>query len=87
MRTIVIKPGLGVDLATRSGPGLHELTRVNSEKLKKKYLSFNILYEKIKKQSVWIYVNYTCCKQLGLKYYFKMFFYPTLERYYLILLS
>jgi hypothetical protein len=35
MSTIVIKPDLGVDPAKGSGPGLHELTRVNPKKLKK----------------------------------------------------
>jgi hypothetical protein len=34
MATIVIKPGLGVDPAKGSGPGLYGLTRVNPEKLK-----------------------------------------------------
>jgi hypothetical protein len=35
MATIVIKPGLGVDPAKEPGLGLHGLSRVNSEKLKK----------------------------------------------------
>jgi hypothetical protein len=51
MTTIVIKIGLVVYLAKGSGPGL---TWVNPEKLKKHICSFNILYEKIKKQSMWI---------------------------------
>jgi hypothetical protein len=46
MATMVIKPGLGVDPAKGSGPGLHGLTQVNPEKLKKNILDFNILYEK-----------------------------------------
>jgi hypothetical protein len=37
MRTIVIKPGLRVDLGTGSGPELHESTQVNPKKLKKKF--------------------------------------------------
>jgi hypothetical protein len=45
MATMVIKPGLGVDPAKGSSPGLHGLTWVNPEKFKKK-LDFNILYEK-----------------------------------------
>ena len=34
MATIVIKPGIGVDSANRSGPRLHEFTHVNLEKFK-----------------------------------------------------
>jgi hypothetical protein len=40
MATTVIKPGLGVDPIKGLGPGLHGLTRVNPEKLKKKHLRF-----------------------------------------------
>jgi len=54
MTTIVIKIGLVVYLAKGSGPELHGLTWVNPEKLKKNICGFNILYEKIKKQSMWI---------------------------------
>jgi hypothetical protein len=35
MTTIIFKPGLGVNPAKEPGPGLHKLTRVNMEKLKK----------------------------------------------------
>ena len=38
MKTIVIKPDLAVDPAKELGLELHELTRVNTEKLKKIYL-------------------------------------------------
>jgi hypothetical protein len=43
METVVIKPGLRVDQAKGLGPGLHGLTQVNLEKLKKKY--FRIFQE------------------------------------------
>jgi hypothetical protein len=52
MATIVIKPSLGVDPVKGPGLRLHGLTRVNLEKFF--FLGFNILYEKIKKQSIWI---------------------------------
>ena len=38
---------LEVDLVKKSNPGLHGLTRVNLEKLKKNW-DFNISYEKLK---------------------------------------
>jgi hypothetical protein len=40
MTTIVIKPGLEVDLAKEPDPGLYELTQVKSGKLEKIYLRF-----------------------------------------------
>jgi hypothetical protein len=52
MATIVIKPGIGVDPANRSGPRLHEFTHVNLEKFK---FSFEVLIfymKKLKKQSM-----------------------------------
>jgi hypothetical protein len=41
----------GVDLAKGPGHGLHGSTR---KKLKKNIWNFNISYEKIKKQFIWI---------------------------------
>jgi hypothetical protein len=53
MATIVIKPNLGANPAKGPGLRLHGLTRVNPQKLIF-FLRFNILYEKFKKQSMWI---------------------------------
>jgi hypothetical protein len=53
MTIIVIKPTLGVDLVKGPGLGLHGLTRVKSEKLKKKKFKVLIFYmKKLKKQSM-----------------------------------
>jgi hypothetical protein len=46
MAIIVIKPSLGVDLVKGPALGLHGLTRVKPEKMKKDIGGFNILYEK-----------------------------------------
>jgi hypothetical protein len=73
MPTTVNKPNLRVDPAKGPGPGLHWLTRVNSKNMKKNIWGFNILYEKIKK-IIHVNIGYTCCKQLNLKDYFKIFF-------------
>jgi len=52
MATIVIKPGLGVDPVKGSGLGLHGLTLVNPEKLKKKIDVLIFYMKKIKIQSM-----------------------------------
>ena len=57
--TIVIKPGLEVDLAKRPGPEFHESTRINSGqpgKIKKNI--YNISYE-----TKHVNIGYTYCKQ------------------------
>jgi hypothetical protein len=56
IKTIVIRPNLGVDLAKEQGPGLYGSTQVNPNQPGKKNIwSFNITYEENKKQSIWIY--------------------------------
>ena len=48
MASIAIKPNLGVNPTNGLSLGLHGLTRVNQEKLKRHILGFDILYEKIR---------------------------------------
>jgi hypothetical protein len=38
-------------------------------------------------KKIHVNIGYTYCKQWSLKEYFKRFFYPTLKRYYVKLLS
>jgi hypothetical protein len=56
---IVIKPDHGIYPVKESGRGLHRSTWKN---FKKNIWSFNISDEKIKKQFMWIYIGYICCK-------------------------
>ena len=49
VRDIVIKPGLGVDLAKGSDPGFHGSTRVNPKKLKKKIKVLIFYMKKLRK--------------------------------------
>ena len=72
MTTIVSKPDLGVDPTKGWGLGLHGLTRVKPEKLKK-ILEVLIFYMK---KLIHVEIDYTCCKKLSLKDYPKKFFIP-----------